>query len=156
MSVCGRPRTPAKHQDGFVAGAETLIFGVLVFVVGTIVALNAWLVVDAKFAVSAAARAAVRTAVEADLGDDLLAAATQAAEEAFGGYRSGAAELRVIPRSALALRRCQPISIDVEADVVPLLIPRIAGARTFTVSAHHREVVDPYRSRLPLGDDCAW
>lgn len=156
MNVTGGEHARATTEGGFVAGAETLIFGVLVFVVGTIVALNAWLVVDAKFATSAAARAAVRTAVEAELGDDLLAAATLAAESAFSGYRSRPADLRLVPLTPMELRRCSAITVEVQAEVMPLLVPHIAGSRTFTVTAQHSEVVDPYRARLPLGSHCAW
>ena len=44
---------------------EVIPFGVLTFVVGALLIANAWAVVDAKMAVSAAAREATRAYVEA-------------------------------------------------------------------------------------------
>lgn len=54
-----------RGEDGLVAGAEALAFGVLVFVVGSIIMLNGWAVLDAHLAVNAAAREGTRTIVEA-------------------------------------------------------------------------------------------
>ena len=55
-----RPRVRRREQ-GFVAGGEVLPFGVLIFVLGTLLLVNAWAVIDAKFAVSSASREAART-----------------------------------------------------------------------------------------------
>ena len=53
-----------RGDAGQVGGIEALPFGLLVFVVGSLLIANAWAVVDAKFATDAAARQAVRTFVE--------------------------------------------------------------------------------------------
>ena len=55
-----------RGDAGQVGGIEALPFGLLIFVVGSLLIANAWAVVDAKFATDAAARQAVRTFVEAD------------------------------------------------------------------------------------------
>ena len=52
-------------EAGFAGGLEGLLFGLLLFVVGTLLVATAWGAVDTKFAVDAAARQAVRTYVEA-------------------------------------------------------------------------------------------
>jgi hypothetical protein len=58
-----------------MAGIEALPFGFLVLVAGSLLLANAWAVVDAKFAASAAAREAVRVYVESgsQLDADLVA-----------------------------------------------------------------------------------
>ncbi|MGZ4694068.1 MAG: hypothetical protein ACXWA3_10620, partial [Acidimicrobiales bacterium] len=59
-----RPGSFDRRDDrGQLAGIEVLPFGVLVFVVGALLITNAWAVVDAKIAVDAASREAVRTYV---------------------------------------------------------------------------------------------
>ena len=50
-----------RGDAGQVGGIEALPFGLLIFVVGSLLIANAWAVVDAKFATDAAARQAVRT-----------------------------------------------------------------------------------------------
>ena len=53
-----------RGDDGFVGGTEGILFGVVVFVFGTLILFNAWAVIDAKMAVSSAARETARTLVE--------------------------------------------------------------------------------------------
>ena len=60
---------------GQVGGIEVLPFGVLIFVVGTLLITNAWGVVDAEVAADAAAHQAVRTYVEAPDGTTAAARA---------------------------------------------------------------------------------
>ena len=74
-----------RDESGQVAGIEVIPFGLLTFVVGTLLVANAWAVVDAKMAVSAAAREATRAYVETPPGADPLARAQAAAREALRG-----------------------------------------------------------------------
>src|SRR5690606_14592703 len=61
-----RFRTVPDFDDrGQLAGMASRVFGFLVLVVGSLVLANAWAVVDAKYAATAAAREAVRAYVEA-------------------------------------------------------------------------------------------
>jgi hypothetical protein len=55
-------------EQGFVGGFEGLLFGFLIFLVGTLIVAHAWAVVDTKFAVVEAAKQAARTYVEAPSG----------------------------------------------------------------------------------------
>ena len=50
--VVARRRHRRRGDDGFVGGAEGMLFGVVVFVFGLLLMFNAWAVVDAKMAVS--------------------------------------------------------------------------------------------------------
>lgn len=145
-----------RPDAGFVAGLEALAFGVVVFVVGTLVLVNGWAVIDAKFATNAAAREAVRAVVETPGGDPLtdlqlqtiaLAAAQQAG--AAHGYASDA--VSITPRTtsgALSQRRCGSVRVEATVEVRPTVLPGIVAPGTLVVSSVHEEVVDPFRSGL--------
>lgn len=136
-------------QAGFVAALEALAFGVLIFVIGTLVVVNAWAAVDAKFAANAAAREAVRAAVETVPGEDQAARADAAARQALAGHGI-TADPAIVPL-ALGLERCQEIAFEVRLEVPALLLPGIATRRApFTVVGAHREIVDPFRSGLAV------
>lgn len=158
VTVTGRadPRTvPEEGEAGFVGGFEGLLFGLLLFVVGTLLVATAWAAVDTKFAVDAAARQAVRTYVEAP---DAVAAAQQsqlAAMATLAGYgRSPAgAAIRLIHGT---FARCDRVTIQVSVPAPLLVLPWIGrvGSRG-TVTAQHSELVDPFRSGLPGTAACA-
>jgi len=137
-----------RDEGGQVGGLEGLVFGVLVFVFGTLLVVNAWAVVDAKSAASAAAREATRAFVESSSADDAEGRATEAAMLAFEGHGRGR-DRAVVARTAGTLERCSRVVYEA-AYVVPLLrVPVVGGlGRGFRVSARHSEVVDPYRSGL--------
>jgi hypothetical protein len=150
----GPRRRDLAREDGFVAGAESLLFGVLVFVIGTLIVVNAWSAIDAKFATSAAAREATRAAVEAAAGADLQAVATAAAHATLQGHgRHTAPGLRVTPVGATTLARCAEVGFAVQVDVPVLDLPLIdRRMATYRVRSEHRELVDPYRSGLPVDE----
>lgn len=135
-------------EAGQVGGLEGLVFGVLVFVFGTLLVVNAWAVVDAKSAAAAAAREATRAFVESSLADDADGRAIEAGLLAFEGHGRSPARA-VVVRTAGALERCSRVVYEA-AYVVPLLsVPVVGGlGRGFRVSSRHSEVVDPYRSGL--------
>jgi hypothetical protein len=151
------PSRPRRRFDdaGQVAGIEVLPFGFLVFVVGVLLLSNAWAVVDAKLAVTSAAREAARSYVEADDADAALAAAHVAADDALTGQRASASEadLRLLLDGPFA--RCTRVTVEVRVDVPAVGLPFIGGfGRTFDVGAAHSEVIDPYRSGLPGEASC--
>ncbi len=137
-------------EDGVVAGLEALAFGVLVFVVGTLVVVNAWAVIDARFATSAAAREAVRAVIEApEVGlstaqlDQRARAAAAQALAAHGYDREPA-----ITGSPLTQARCATIELRVQLEVVPTLVPWLAQPPTYRVASTYAEVLDPFRAGL--------
>lgn len=144
----------ARDQRGQVGGIEGLVFGVLLFVFGTLLVANAWAVVDAKSAATAAAREATRTFVEWRDADAADAAAVEAGMLAFVG-QGRARERATVVRSAGSLARCERVVFEA-AYVVPLVsVPVVGGVgHGFRVTARHSEVVDPYRSGLGGEADC--
>lgn len=147
-------------EDGFVAGGESLAFGVLIFVLGTLLIVNLWAVVDARFATSAAAREAVRaaTATDAEAGEGAaLDAARQAAGVALAGHGIDPARAEVAPIGALRLERCAEVTMRVTLTVPALVLPGIERrVAAFEVVGEHREVIEPYRSGLAGEVDCGY
>lgn len=125
------------------------MFGVLVFVFGTLLVTNAWGVIDAKLAATAAAREAARTYVEAPSRAVALRDGRAAGEEAMRAHGRGRERTTVdFPEPDFA--RCARITARVRYDVPLVAVPLLGQAGTgITVTAVHAEIVDPYRSGLP-------
>ena len=140
-------------QAGFVAGLEALAFGVLIFAIGTLIVLNGWAVVDAKFASNAAAREAVRAVVEAPAGtptSDLHQRATGAAHQAFAAHGHEPGRVDVTPEGPLTLERCAEISIATSVQVSSVIVPGVMETPEWNVSSRYQQVVDPFRSGLEV------
>ena len=141
-----------RDESGVVGGLEVLPFGVLVFVVGTLIVANGWAVIDAKLAASAAAREAARTFVESDAGtaSEAWGEAQRAAHEALTGHGRSPARADVHPLGPLRLERCFRATVEVSYRVAAVVVPWVGGfGDGFTASARHSEIVDPYRDGVP-------
>lgn len=139
-------------ERGFVGGFEVLPFGLLVFVAGTLLLTNAWAVIDAKLAASAAAREAVRAYVEAPDRGIAEPAAVEAALAAIDGHGRDPARAEIEWEVGPDFRRCAPNTIVVRYRVPTLRVPFVGafGAGVIETSGRHSEIVDPYRSGLVL------
>lgn len=147
MSARDRP-----SDAGQVAGIEGAVFGFLVLVLGILVIANAWAVVDAKLATAAAAREAARAYAESD-------GSAPADEAIAAAHRTIAAHGRSPERVSIDLggaqwARCAPVTATVRYHGSLTAIPLLDNLRGFTVTAHHSEVVDPYRSGIPGDAQC--
>ncbi|MBW8826116.1 MAG: hypothetical protein JF603_07185 [Acidobacteria bacterium] len=139
-----------RGEDGFVGGFEALPFGFLVLVAGTLLLVNAWAVIDANLAASAAAREAVRAFVESGADDAARTSALSAAADALTGQ--GKDPDRMALRWSGGSARCEPVTATVTYEVPTIAVPWIgAFGRMITTSAHHTEIVDPYRGGLAVG-----
>jgi hypothetical protein len=128
---------------------EVIPFGLLTFVVGALLVANAWAVIDAKMAVSAAAREATRAFVEAPVDGDPLALADAAARSAIAGAGRDPARLVLTPLEA-EFARCETARFEASYRVPAVVVPWIGGLGSgFTATARYAEVVDPYRSGVP-------
>jgi hypothetical protein len=143
-------RARGRGDAGQLGGIELLPFLVLVFVVGSLLAANAWAVVDAKLATSAAAREAARTYVEATSHRAGLAAAEQVAADALAGHGRDPRHLELDgPVDDGEFRRCTRVEFSARYPVPALSLPWIGGFGTgFVVRSTHSEIVDPYREGL--------
>lgn len=133
-------------ERGFVAGADMLIFGVLAFVMGSLLVVNVWNVIDASFAVSAAAREGARTFTESDP-DTAWAESQSRMLEVMDEYgRSDRAVSPQLPNVG-SYERCAVITVTAEYDVALVRLPIFGQFGTMTrVSASHSERIDAYRS----------
>lgn len=141
-------------EAGFVGGFDGLLFGLLIFVVGTLLIAFAWAVVDTKFAVDTAARQAVRTYVEAPSAVTAAAQASDAAATVLEGFGQDPAKatVRVV---AGTLSRCQRVTIEVTYPSPLFVLPWLGRVGTGgVVSAEHSELVDPFRTGLPGTASC--
>jgi hypothetical protein len=138
-----------RDEAGQLAGGEAVPFGVLVFVVGVLLVANAWAVVDAKLAVSSAAREAVRAYVESPPDADPSARADAAARSAVEGMGRDPSRLTLTPLEAEFVR-CAEVRFEARYPVPALTLPFVGGfGQGFVAVARHGEVVDPYRSGVP-------
>ena len=148
-------RDPGR-EDGQVGGIEGLIFGVLLFVFGTLVVANAWGVIDAKLAATSAAREAARTYVEAASHDAGWPAAQDAARQAIQAHGRRWERTTVDPLDGAGFGRCRRITVTVHYQVPIIAIPLLGQAgKGITVTSSHSEVIDPYRSGLSDTAVCA-
>jgi hypothetical protein len=152
-------RVRSAGEEGFAAGGEALAFGVLVFVIGTLLVVNAWGVIDAKLAASAAAREAARVAVEAPgtmNAGEVGAAASATVQQVLVGLGKDAGRLVDVELGAeqtapdAPLSRCQRVTVTVTYRVPTIVLPWVGGlGNGFRVVGSHSELVDPFRSGLP-------
>ena len=146
-----------RDDRGQLAGIEALPFGVLTFVVGMLLVVNAWGVVDAKQATTSAAREAVRAYVEAPDEATAVAAAEEAARRSMEGHGRDSSRTTVEIRHAdgRPFGRCTRVTVTVHHPVPALRLPWIGGyGHAFDVGASQSEVVDPYRSGLAGAAQC--
>lgn len=146
-----RPFPQRAGEQGQIGGLEGLVFGVLIFVFGTLLVANAWGVIDAKLAATSAAREAARSFVEASSHGGAEAAAQDAGKSAIEahGRRTERAEVRVEVDGG-RFARCARATVEVRYDVPLIAVPLLGQAGSgITVTARHSELIDPYRGGLP-------
>ena len=143
-----------RGEAGQVGGIEALPFGVLVFVVGSLLVANVWGVVDAKLAVTSAAREAARAYVEATGPTAAVSEADQAARDALAGHGRDPGRATVV-RASGSFSPCARVTFEVTYTVPAVVLPWVGGyGHGFTARARHSELVDPYRSGLAGSADC--
>ena len=146
-----------RGEHGQVGGIEALPFGVLIFVLGSLLIANAWAVLDAKFATDAASRQAARTFVEGTEVDRALEDAEQAGRTVVEAHGRDPDRARIAPIGQPQLVRCERATFEAVYEVPALSIPLIGGwgRAPFTVRSAHSELVDPFRDGLPgEAEDC--
>lgn len=155
MTVRERLGDRLRSDDGVLGGSDALVFGVLLFVVCSLVIANAWGVADAKFATSAAAREAARAYVEAPDAGTAAARAHHAAALAMAGHGRDAAGMSFDPPlSSLPFERCARVVVGVRQSVPVIPLPWVRSrAGSYTVTSRYSEIVDPYRSGLDVDPD---
>lgn len=152
MPVAWRDRL--RDEGGAVGGLEVLPFGLLIFVVGILLVVNAWAVVDAKLAAEAAAREAARAYVEAPDAARASMAAREAADEAIAATGRDPDRLDLTddrPRFV----RCAVVTVRTSYEVPALTLPFVGGFGSgIVVRGEHREALDAFRAGLGSEQAC--
>jgi len=143
-----------SEDRGAAGNIEVLPFALLVFVVGSLLITNAWAVIDARMAVSSAAREATRAYTEALSSGVAETSAHKAATETIAGHGRDPARLRLDITTA-GFGRCDPVTIRAGYEVPAVHLPWVGGyGRGFEVWSTHTERIDPYRSGLAGASRC--
>lgn len=141
-----------RGDGGFVGGSEVLPLGLLIFVAGILIIVNAWAVVDTKMTLDSAAQVMSRTISEADALDRGAVDALARATIDDLGLDPGPLTVQVDPANP-ALIRCQRITVTLTYPVPALTLPVLGRiGETIDVHATASELVDPYRSSETLVD----
>jgi len=139
-----------RDEAGQVAGIEVIPFGMLVFLVGTLVVANVWAFFDAKATASAAAREATRAYVEAPSAADADAAARSAATAAVVAMGRDPERVTLKVESDGGFARCRRVTSEATYAVPFIRLPWIGGLGNATNAVgRHSEIVDPFRSGVP-------
>lgn len=149
-----RIRQRYGDQRGFTGGLAGLLFGFLIFLLGSFLIAYAWAVVQTKAAVVDAARQAARTYVEAPAAVDAYTSAREAAFVSLSSKGRDPARARVDLISG-GFGRCVRITIAVSYPAPVMVLPLIHLIGGSTVTGRHSEIVDPYRSGVPGIARCA-
>lgn len=146
-------RMTRLHCDrGAVAGWEAIPFGLLVFVVGALVVANAWGVVDAKMAASAAAREGARAMVEAQDLSAGLVRMNEVVRAAIDGHGHDGRQASITWQGEF--ERCAVVAVTVAVPVDAIAVPWIGGLDSLVARSTHAEIVDPLRSGVPGEATC--
>ncbi|MCY3851033.1 MAG: hypothetical protein OXF75_09580 [Acidimicrobiaceae bacterium] len=138
-----------RGDSGQVGGIEVLPFGFLLFVSVTLLLVNVWGVVDAKLAVTSAAREAARAYSESDDEPSARLAANARAAETLAAYGRGGDRASVDVPVLSDFRRCARVTVTVGYEVPAIAIPFLGGlGGSQQVASSFTEIVDPYRDRL--------
>jgi hypothetical protein len=146
-------RVDWSADDGFAGGGEVLPFGVLIFVMGTLMVTNLWGVIDTKMATDGAAREGARLVAESDgPGADPSTLGVTAAAASLSAH--GRDPLRGplayhVQYSGDRWAPCARATVTASYPLPLISIPLIglSTGNVVTVASTHSEIIDPYRSR---------
>lgn len=142
---------------GQVGGIEVIPFGVLTFVLATLLLANAWGAVDAQLAVTSAARESVRAFVESPDESTATARAITAAATTVAAHGrdpvNTSVELHYLDGTTWA--RCRRVTATVRHPMPALSIPVLGGfGHAFDVVSTQTEVIDPFRGGIEGASAC--
>lgn len=141
-----------RRDETGTGGVEVLPLGVLAFIVGTLIAVNVWGVVDAKMTVSTAAREAVRAYVETPPDADPQARAVAAASTTLRALGRTARPASVSVTGSFI--RCGRVRATVGYAVPAIRLPWVGGLGTVVAQSTASEIVDPLRSGIEGSATC--
>jgi hypothetical protein len=132
-------------QAGMVAGADGLLFGMLILLAGSLAFVNIWSIVDTRAALDAAGREYVRTYTEQRDPSTAAAAADRAARLVLDARGTPVRGLRIDAPPPAGFGPCAIASVRLEATVAAARLPFLDQLGERTVSVEARELIDPHK-----------
>ena len=142
--------TRQPDERGQVGGVESIPFGVLVFIVGTLIAVNGWAWLSTHRAADSIAREYLRTYTEQHSETEARAAASDVAGIIIES-RSISPD-RVTINAPTTHEPCELAEVTVAIAIPAMRLPFITNLGARTVAVTHVERMDPYRSRTDAPD----
>lgn len=141
------------HLDerGQMAGIETIPFGILVFVAGTLLVTNAWAGVTNRTTADSIAREYLRAYTRAETRPEGLADGARAAQLVAASHQLGADRVQVVEPTAWAA--CALATVQVTITVPEIRAPFLGGFGTQEVRVTHRDRIDSYRAAIPTSGE---
>jgi hypothetical protein len=133
-----------RSEAGQVAGVETLALGTLVFVVGTLVAVNAWSIVTSRAVADDIATSYLRAYTEGTGAADARLDGNRAADAARSSHSFAADRVEIEEPDRFA--PCEMVSVTATIAVPLVRIPVVGAVGSTQITITRRERIDPYRS----------
>lgn len=145
-----RRNQPRRRRDerGFVAGLEGVLFAVLILLVGTLIVVNAWSVLQTRRTLDGAAREYLRAYTEGDGPDDAVASGRRALAAVLSGESrigSHGPAVRIDGPDPGRFGPCVEAEVAISAVVPAARIPFVGTFGSTTVRVTHTELVDAHR-----------
>ena len=140
------------RDDTGALGVGAIALGILTFAMGALLMANAWAVIDARVAVTSAAREGVRAFVVSPDESSAEANMHTAIDQTLVGYGRDPSSSDV-PTVTGDFARCEWITVRVTYDVPTIVLGGLGNWGTITTTGEYTEIMDPYRSGLEVPDD---
>jgi hypothetical protein len=138
-----------RGERGVVAGLEGLVFASLILLGGTILAIDAWAVVDTRSALDGAAREYLRAYSESSDPTTATRNGEAALQQVLADRPQLRRRLRVTPPAPARFGPCSEAEVILATTVPSVRIPYVGDFGTTTVQVRHRELVDAHREVTP-------
>ncbi len=136
-------------ERGMVAGGESLALGTLVLLVGALVLVNVWSVVETRTAVDAAAREYLRAYTRADDQRTAVAAGDWAARTTLAARGTPLRDLRIdVPRPD-QFGPCGRAEVTLTATVPAARLPLLGELSATDVAVTHTELIGAHEEVTP-------
>ena len=144
MSAAGR-----RDERGMVAGGESLALGTLILLVGALVLVNVWSVVETRTAIDAAAREYLRAYTRSDDQRTAMAAGDWAARMTLTARGTPLRDLRIdVPRPD-QFGPCGRAQVTLTAIVPAARLPLLGELSAAEVAVTHSELIGAHEEVTP-------
>lgn len=135
-----------RSERAQMAGIESIPFGILVFVAGTLLIVNAWATVTTRTTATSIAREYLRAYTNAPSQPEAIEAGDRAARAVAAAHDIDSTQLRI--ERPVIWEPCGVAVVAVTITVPEIRAPFLGGFGSTEVRVQHRDRLDPYRVGL--------